>query len=292
MPLDVLRITDPGCPFAWSAEPALATLRHRYGSGIDWRIAMIGLADDPGVYEERGYTGTMMAQGYARFSRKWGMPVTTAVRPRPLATYPACRVVVAARLSEPDREAAVHRALQVAWFTTTDLLDEDAALIAALEPVGGVDGAGLVELAANDPAVAQAFEADLETARSADGSPTDMQGKAATASDGRTRYTAPSLIISSPSGQVLEAGGFQPLEAYDVVIANADPQLQRTATEDPLEAIAGSEWPLATAEIAMITAKPLEGPDLETTEVALIALLGEGKVERISAGNGAFWALS
>jgi 2-hydroxychromene-2-carboxylate isomerase len=291
MALDVLRITDSGCPFAWSAEPALSALRHRYAGQINWSLAMIGLADDPSVYADRGYTGTLAAQGYARFSRNYGMPVTSAVRERPLATFPACRVVVAARLSAPEREAAVHRALQVAWFTTTDLLDEDDALIRALDGVAGINGAELVAMAGSDPAVEETFLADLEIARSAEGSPTDMQGKAATAPDGRTRYTAPSLIVTTPSGQVLEAGGFQPLEAYDVVIANADPTLSRAATDDPLEALGSAEWPLATVEVATIVAQPLQGADIEATEAALIALLGEGKVQRIAAGNGAFWAL-
>ena len=39
------------------------------------------------------------------------------------------------------------------------------------------------------------------------------------------RYTAPSVIFE-PARQRLEAGGFQPVEAYDVVVANLDPTLE------------------------------------------------------------------
>ncbi|MGZ9034148.1 MAG: hypothetical protein ACXW25_07015 [Rhodospirillales bacterium] len=50
------------------------------------------------------------------------------------------------------------------------------------------------------------------------------------------RYTAPSLVFDGPDGQKLEAGGFQPIEAYDVVIANLDPTLERRPpANDPVE---------------------------------------------------------
>lgn len=266
----------------------MAVLRHRYGSGIDWSLAMIGLAESGEHYVKMGYTGVPMAQGYARFSERYGMPVTTDIRERPLGTWPACRVVIAARLHQPDCEAAVHRALQVAWFTTTLPLDGDAALESALAAVPGIDAGDLVAAAHGDE-VTDVFNADLETARSALGSPTEAQGKTAMAGE-RVRYTAPSLIATRPDGTTLEAGGFQPLEAYDVIIANADPTLARNSTDDPLDALAASEWPLATAEVAAVIAKPLELPDRLATELLLIGLAGEGKVNRIAAGNGAFWA--
>jgi hypothetical protein len=41
------------------------------------------------------------------------------------------------------------------------------------------------------------------------------------------RYTAPSVVFEL-EGRRLEGGGFQPIEAYDVLIANLDPTLERT----------------------------------------------------------------
>jgi len=291
MPLDILRITDPGCPFAWSAEPAMAVLSARYGEQVNWSLAMIGLAEDGAIYEERGYDGTAMARGYATFSRRFGMPVTTEARRRPLATWPACRVVVATRLAAPEREAAVQRALQVAWFTTVDDLEADDALVEAIASVPGIDAAGIVKAARDDAEVAEVFARDRATARSASGSPTEAQGKHAMEGD-VARYTAPSLLMADREGRPLEAGGFQPVEAYDLVIANADPTLERHSPADPLEVLESAAWPLCTAEVAAALAKPLEPPDVEAVEQELIGLAAEGRLVAKPAGNGVFWSLA
>jgi protein-disulfide isomerase-like protein with CxxC motif len=265
-------------------------LRHRYGSGLDWKLGMIGLAENYELYVEKGFTGTLMATHAASFSRKYGMPVTTAAKPRPLATWPACRTVVATRLHQPELEAQVHRALQVAWFTTTALLDQDDALLEVLSKVDGLDSGEIVQAAANDSDVADAFASDREIARSAKGSPTEAQNKHAMDGD-LSRYTAPSLLMTGTDGRTLEAGGFQPLEAYDVIIANADPTLPRHKTETAAEALEASTWPLAVVEVASILAPPLTPPDIEATEVALIELAASGNAERIAAGNGAFYSI-
>ena len=52
----VTHFTDPGCPWAYSASPALAVLRWRYREQLDWRLVTIGLAEDTGRYLEHGYT--------------------------------------------------------------------------------------------------------------------------------------------------------------------------------------------------------------------------------------------
>jgi TfoX N-terminal domain len=84
-------------------------------------------------------------------------------------------------------------------------------------------------------------------ARAAAGSPTEFQGRAAN-TDGAVRYTAPSLVFDGPDGQGLEAGGFQPIEAYDVVIANLDPTLERQPpADDPVAALSAFPYALATA---------------------------------------------
>ena len=291
MPLAILRITDPGCPFAWSAEPAMAVLASRYGSQIDWSLAMIGLAEDGAIYVERGYDGTAMARSQATFSRRFGMPVTTEARTRPLATWPACRVVVATRLAAPEREAAVQRALQVAWFTTTGDLERDDVLTEAIASVPGVDAEAIVHSARNDDAVSEAFARDRETARSAAGSPTEAQGKHAMDGD-VARYTAPSLLMTDRAGRPLEAGGFQPVEAYDLIIANADPTLERRVPTDALEVLGSADWPLCTAEIAAALASPLEPPDIAAVEQELIGLAADGRLEATAAGNGVFWSLA
>ena len=109
--VDVLHLTDPGCPWAWSASPAIAGLRWRFGSGLRWRHALIGLTERAEQYEERGYHPLTSAIGYQKF-RRYGMPFAPHVKRRVSATSPACRTVVAARLHDPQLEwwtrAATH----------------------------------------------------------------------------------------------------------------------------------------------------------------------------------------
>jgi len=46
--LTITEYTDPGCPFAWSAEPYRWRLRWLYGDEIEWQLRMVGLAEDGG----------------------------------------------------------------------------------------------------------------------------------------------------------------------------------------------------------------------------------------------------
>ena len=159
---------------------------------------------------------------------------------------PACRAIVATRLMSPELEHAALRALQFAQFTTTGTLDDPDTLRSALASVDGLDASAVVRRI-DDPQVVAVYEADRARARTAAGSPTEFQGKAAN-TDGAVRYTAPSLVFDGPDGQQLEAGGFQPIEACDVVIANLDPTLaRRPPAEDPVAVLNDFPYPLTTA---------------------------------------------
>jgi predicted DsbA family dithiol-disulfide isomerase len=280
--------SDPGCPWAYSENPALAALRWRYPDGIDWRLVTIGLAESADRYEERGYTPGMMARGYARF-RRYGMPFATAPRERVPATSRACRAIVATRLRRPELTVPVYRALQFGWFTSTLVLDRDADIAQALATVPGLDVPATVA-AIDEPEVIAAYEADKHAARCAAGGPTEFQGKARD-TDGEVRYSAPSLVFESGDGARFEAGGFQPVEAYDVLIANfASRPVRREPPAGPLEAVEAFDWPLATQEIAAIMAQGNDAPDRAGTEDALIELAASGSVRRIPLGDDALWA--
>ena len=116
-------MTDPGCPWAWSASPVLAELRWRFGDGLRWRHVMIGLTERAEQYEQRGYTPLQSALGHRKF-HVYGMPFASHVKRRVSATAPACRVVVAARLRDPAIEWRTLRALQIAHFTTPARLED------------------------------------------------------------------------------------------------------------------------------------------------------------------------
>lgn len=288
--IDVTHFTDPGCPWAYSASPALATLRWRYGDQLRWTLVTIGLAEDPALYAARGYTPKRSAIGYTSF-RRYGMPFQVAVKERLSATSPACRAIVATRLAAPQLEHAAFRALQFAQFTTTGVFDDPQMLRSALSTVDGLD-ADAVAGAIEDPQVRAAYEADRARARTAAGSPTEFQERSAN-TDGAVRYTAPSLLFATGDGRRLEAGGFQPIEAYDVVVANLDPTLARRApAEDPVEVLAAFPYPLATAEVAAVMAPHLVAPDLAATEAALIAASADGRALQRPAGDGALWSVA
>jgi protein-disulfide isomerase-like protein with CxxC motif len=286
--IDVTHFTDPGCPWAYSASPALATLRWRYGDALRWTLVTIGLAEDPALYAERGYTPLRSAIGYMTF-RRFGMPLLVAPKAGLSATSPACRAVVATRLAAPELEVAAFRALQFAQFTTGGLFDEPLTLRAALRGVPGLDAEAIVD-AIDTPVVWAAYEADRARARAAAGSPTEFQGRAFD-SDGAVRYTAPSLIFETDDGRRLEAGGFQPVEAYDVVVANLDTGLERRPpAEDPVDVLDAFAYPLATAEVAAVMAAHLTEPDLEATERALVTAAAEGRALHRAAGDGGLWS--
>ena len=286
-PIRVTLFSDAGCPWAYSAEPALRVLEWRYGDQLEWRLVLIGLTERAEQYVERGYTPLKSARGNASRFRRYGMPFAPEPRARVVGTGRACRAVVAARMAWPGSEWAVFRGLQFAWFTTTLLLDEDDAIREAITGVPGIDADVVVGMLDRDNVV-EAYEHDRAEARTAAGSPTEFQGKAA-ATDGPVRYTAPSVIFEQGDTR-LEAGGFQPVEAYDVVVANLDPTLRREPPPDTPEPLL-ERFPLGltTQEVAACLAVGNDPPDRPAAESALLELVADGKVRRSPLGDDAIW---
>ncbi|MEA2178618.1 MAG: hypothetical protein QOG77_1915, partial [Solirubrobacteraceae bacterium] len=264
--IDVTHFSDPGCPWAYSSSPMLAVLRWRFGDQLNWRHVMIGLTEHREQYEQRGYTPLRQAKGYLDF-RKRGMPFATAVKPGMAGTSRACRAVVATRLTQPEHELAAFRAIQFGQFTGGLPIDDDDALETALAWAEGVDARKVVSLI-DAPEVKEAYEADRAEARTAEGGPTEAQGRAAN-SDGAVRFTAPSIIFRQGE-RSLEAGGFQQYDAYDVCIANIDPTLQRRDPAQPgddvAELLASEPWGLTTREVAQVMAGRNDPPDDDAAE--------------------------
>jgi hypothetical protein len=183
----------------------------------------------------------------------------------------------------------VFRALQFAQFTSALTLDEPAEIEKALAWLPGIDAAALVA-ASLEPETEELFAADRALARSAAGGPTEFQGRSATTPEGEVRFTAPSLVFETGDGRSLEAGGFQPLEAYDVCIANLDTSLtRREPAEDVGEVLEAFPDGLTTAEVAAIMCEHLQPPALDVAEDALISLVASGGAERLPFGNDALW---
>jgi protein-disulfide isomerase-like protein with CxxC motif len=286
--IEITHFTDPGCPWAYSAWPAHTTLRWRYGDALRWTLVTIGLTEDRAQYAARGYVPKQSAMNWRMTFAPLGMPFAFTPKADLSATSPSCRAIVATRLDAPERELAAFRALQLAQFTTTGRLEEPATLRGALSGVPGLDADAIVARI-DDADVVAAYEADRARARTAAGSPTEFQGRAAN-TDGAVRYTAPSLVFQT-GGRSLEAGGFQPLEAYDVVVANLDPTLpRREPAGDAVAVLAAFDYPLASAEVAAAMTPHLGVPDLPATETALIGAVGDGRAVRSAAGNSSLWS--
>jgi 2-hydroxychromene-2-carboxylate isomerase len=279
--------TDPGCPWAYSALPALRALDWRYGDQLSWRLVLIGLTDDAGQYVARGYTPLRNARRQAEFRDRFGMPFAAAPKARVAATARACRAIAAARLDAPGSEWRALRALQLANFTTPMLLDDDRDLAAALSGVPGVDGDALVTRI-DLPDVVAAYERDRAEARAAAGSAAALQGKTAR-TDGPERYTAPSLALER-DGLRLVAGGWQPLPAYDVLVANLDPGLRREPPPDGPEPLL-RRFPdgLTTQEVAVLLARGNDDPDRAAAERALLELAAAGRALRAPLAGDALW---
>jgi predicted DsbA family dithiol-disulfide isomerase len=278
--------SDPACPWAYSESPALRVMEWRYGDQLDWKLVLVGLTESAEQYAARGYTPLRGALGQLSF-RRYGMPFSPAPKARLSATARACRAVVAARLANPGSEWGVFRAIQLANFTTPLVLEDDDQLRDALDGLPGVD-AGAIVAALDAPEITEAYEADKAQTRTAAGSAAELQGKTAT-TDGPVRFTAPSIVFQS-NGTALVAGGFQPVEAYDVLVANLDPTLRRAAPpETPEPLLAAFPGGLTTQEVAALMTNGNDAPDRRAAEAALIELVSAGRAARLSLGDDALW---
>jgi 2-hydroxychromene-2-carboxylate isomerase len=279
----VTHITDPGCPWAYSTEPAVTALRWRYGDQLEWRTVMIGLRESGAEYEAIGYTPERHAGTPRRFKR-FGMPFGEMRRPRMAGTGRACRAIVSARMDSEENGYLALRALRFGWMTTNLLMDEDDAIAECLSTVPELDAEAIVARI-DTPEVEEAYQRDRAEARSAEGSAASLQGKTAN-SDGVERFTASTLIFER-DGQRLVAGGWQPLAAYDVIVANLDPTLDcRPPVGDPAELLRELPYGLTTREVALAMAARNDEPD---DAAAAEALSSSGAVERQPLGDDALW---
>ena len=261
-PLDVTLFTDPACPFAFSAEPARIRLRWHYGDGLRWTVRMIVLTREAGEAEK-------LAEGAPTLQRKYGMPIDPAPYPRPASSEPACRAVVAAREHAPGRAEPLLRRLRVNVMLGG--LVDDPELIRRAAREAGLDPDELDRWTAG---AGPALEADAAAARDPLPAARALDHKLG-GPDGARRYTAPSYVIA---GKAIP--GFNPVEAYETVIANLAPDLPRRDRPDDVRELLG--WagiPLATAEVAAV---------MRTSRDKARALL-DGAAREQPAGADSYW---
>jgi 2-hydroxychromene-2-carboxylate isomerase len=285
-PISTTLYTDPGCPWAYSAIPALRVLDWRYGSQLEWRLVLIGLTESAEQYVARGYSPLRSARGQLSF-RRFGMPFAPNPKARVSATARACRAIVAARQLQPGSEWRALRALQLAQFTSPLVLDDDEHVSRVVGVALGVP-AEAIRTALDSDDVSRAYQRDRAEARSAAGSPAELQGKTAT-TDGPVRFTAPSVVFER-DGTRLVAGGWQTIEAYDLLVANLDPTLTRRAVpEDAGLLLEAFPEGLTTEEVTALLVRGNDAPDRHAAELALLDLVAESRAVRLGAGDDALW---
>lgn len=279
--LEATLYTDAGCPWAYSANPALRVLEWRFRDQISWRLVLIGLREEPSESAIRTFDGPRALARWHVFGERYGMPFATEPKARPSGTGRGCRAVVAAGLDDPGSEWRTFRALQFGYFAGALYLDDPEGLRSELGPVGE---------RADDADVVAEYERHRTEARSAEGTPAHLQDKT-TVSDGRVRYTAPSLVFRR-GDETAVAGGWQPLLSYDTVLANFAPELERVPppeSPDPLlDYFAGG---LTTAEVALLLAVGSDPiPDRAAAAGTLAGLVERGRAVRTPLGTDALWA--
>ncbi len=275
----ITEFTDPGCPWAYSAEPFRRRLSWLYGERLEWRARMVVLSESAEDYESKGFTPAKQAEAFATIAHEHRMPIDTRERPRMAATAPACRAVVAARLHAPESERPLLRKLRVRHFAG-EPLDE----LGTIDGAAGDAGIEPSDLArwTEDPAVETAMREDMAAARHPLPAAGVLDEKLANWSGGR-RYTCPSYeIVRLSDGVRIAVPGFQPFAVYDVVTANLVPSVERRDPPESVdEVLAWTGTPLATQEVAVVCDIPFEQAREE---------LGRVAVERHVGADG-FWTL-
>ena len=143
------------------------------------------------------------------------------------------------------------------------------------------------------PEVVEAYEADRAgPARPPRAARPRRRARSAN-SDGKVRFTAPSLIFRQ-GGRSLEAGGFQPVRRLRRLHREHRPDARRAAIpaqpgDDIAELIASEPWGPRRREVAQVMAGRNDAPDDVAAEDALIDALSDSGVRRDDLGNGALW---
>jgi protein-disulfide isomerase-like protein with CxxC motif len=157
VPVHVLYVTDPACPWSWGAEPALRRIQALFGDALRITYVMGGLARQFGrpLETARHWLDAAAATGMPADPRLWW--------DAPLASsYPASLAVKAA--AEQGLDGPYLRRVREGIALEGRKLDHAEALTAMARGVPGLS----VDRFANDlqsNAVVEAFGADLDRAR-------------------------------------------------------------------------------------------------------------------------------
>ena len=271
----------PTCPWAFSAEPQRWRLRWLYGDQLAWTDRMVVLSEDAAEVEAV-FPPEVHAEALAMIQQRFGMPIDTARAPAqrrvgarvrrgrrgaPATPRPsrrsrccapcACGSWAASCPTSRRRSRAPRRTRD--W--TPEQLQAWTA-VRATRPPRWRPIAPPRAIRCPPPACST------------------------TSSAARPRSAATPARATSPSRRRAArptAPGYQPIESYEVMLANVAPGLHRRDEPSGVaEVLAWAGTPLATAEVALLC-----GMDHDEAREALVEA---GAVER-PVGADAYWSL-
>jgi predicted DsbA family dithiol-disulfide isomerase len=277
----LLRVfTDPGCPFAYSAEPARLRLQWLYGDQLEWRQTMIVLAETPEEYAKKGFTPEKQAKNHRKLAEQHGMPIDDTQHDHAAATIDACRAYVAVRMNQPEQSDVFLRQLRIAAMGGK-LIDEQSVIDEAAK-VSGLDASRLAEWVKRPETEAE-LRTDMQAARAPTEVALAMQHKLAKTVDGVSRYSAPSYQFILSDKIAYELPGFWSPATYEAAIANLAPHFKkRDDAQNVSEVLAWANMPLATVEVSTITGQAIDQVRAALQKVATMT----------PQGQDGFWVLN
>jgi protein-disulfide isomerase-like protein with CxxC motif len=267
MTVQVRYYTDPACPWSWAAEPALRRLMWEFEDELEFVWVMGGLARRYGrdYRDEEGRIGRG-PDCFADLISHWLDVAADGLMPldpriwseSPLSsTYPACRAVKAAAEQGPEAASRYLRRLREGIMFERRQLDHPESLIAAAGAVG-IDRRRF-EKDLDSPAIAEAFDADLDEVRDPPDEARDAGAVRRT--EGQERITFPSAVFIGDDGESHGVWGLARFQAALRVAAVAAGAGRRN--EGPLEPLDAIRrfGRCATRELELLSDRP--SPALE-----------------------------
>lgn len=250
--------TDPACPIALSAEPRRMRIAWLFRDQIEWDLRTVVLTDARRQFAEpgtKGFTKDMLLGSMEGLVDEHHMPIALeAAKERDdlPASIDACRAITAATVHGTHCDDwRLLQALREQYWTNGEWLD-DPDVIAAAADMAGI-GAAELQRWVEDDATEAALRESMERARTPLPASRVLDYRLADASDGRRRYSAPTWELRTPAGAEWVVPGFVSADAYESVLANLDPTLERRDdATNVLDVLAWADRPLALAELAAI----------------------------------------
>jgi predicted DsbA family dithiol-disulfide isomerase len=292
--VQVRLITDPACPWSWSAEPVFRRLMVDFGDSLSWTYVMGGMArdytqgqGDPGV--EVGarrpvYPG--LVKHWLDVADRGGMPLDPRIwNEGPIkSTYPACMAVKAAAEQAADGGYRYLRALREGLMCFRRKLDTTEALVEEARRARLDVERFRVDLGSH--AIVEAFGSDLEEARAV---PEEARAAGAVVAAGGApeRVAFPSVVFSGEDRVRHAVWGYEPsYERYREAAEAAGAVAGGSERPGVLDALRRF-GPMATREVEEVCGLP--GP---RAPAELWRLAQEWQVRPVRVLTGHLWELA